>query len=155
MPRKCTVCYHEKRAEIEEAILKGDTLRAIATNFNVSTEAVRRHKNNGHMGKIVLGASEVQVIERSNDLFSQIEYWSNEIQEIYRSAKDENEKTVALNAIDKAMKIVALTGQMKQMFYEVKAIKEFQEEIIKILGEVSPKARKTFIQRVQERRGVI
>ncbi len=155
MPRKCSICYHPKRVEIDSALLRGDKLTKISTDFNVSTESLRRHKRNLHIGRAVLGADdEGQLIQRGTDLFTQIDYWSGEVRKIYELAKRNDEKTVALNAIDKAMKLVALTSQMKQLFYETKATKEFQEEIIEILGEISQKARKEFIKRLQERRGI-
>ncbi len=45
MPRACTVCNHEKRKQIEKAIINGVSLRKTAKQFNVSPAAVDRHKN--------------------------------------------------------------------------------------------------------------
>jgi len=118
MPRPCSVCVHEKREEIDQAIMRGDTYRSISQIYNVSPDAVSRHKKNGHIGKEIVEARQVEVVERSGDVWTQIDFWSGEIEAIYREAKQKHEKSVALTAIDKAMKLVALTAQLKAMAIE-------------------------------------
>jgi DNA-directed RNA polymerase subunit RPC12/RpoP len=44
MPRTCTVCRHEKRQEIDRALLVGRPLRNIAEEFGTSRMALCRHK---------------------------------------------------------------------------------------------------------------
>ena len=43
MPRKCTICAHPKREEIDQLIVEGVPYRAIACRYGVGREAVRRH----------------------------------------------------------------------------------------------------------------
>ncbi len=154
MPRRCSICVHTKRTEIEESLLKGDSYCNISQVYSVSSHSARRHKINGHIGKEIIKVGESK-IESGNDLFDQVDYWSGEIQSIYQEAKQNKEKSVALTAIDKAMKLVALTTQMKSMFYDIKTIKYFQEGVIAILGEVNPKARDEFVKRLKERYGIL
>lgn len=155
MPRKCSICKNPKREEIEEALIRGDSFRNISQIYNVSQYSARRHKINGHIGKEVIKAKEVEIVKKGNDLFEQVDYWSGEIQQIYEEAKQNKEKSVALTAIDKAMKLVALTTQMKSMFYDIKTIREFQDGVVSILGEVDPKTRDEFVKRLKERYGII
>lgn len=44
MPRKCTICEHPQRSEIDAALAAGDPLRNIAKRFGTSTAALSRHK---------------------------------------------------------------------------------------------------------------
>lgn len=44
MSMTCTICKHEKRAEIESALVTGKSLRDIAGQFSVSKSAVNRHR---------------------------------------------------------------------------------------------------------------
>jgi len=44
MGRACTVCSHEDREAVDEAIVLGRTLRDIAQQHGVSKDAVSRHK---------------------------------------------------------------------------------------------------------------
>jgi esterase/lipase superfamily enzyme len=42
--RVCTVCAHPKRAEIDAAIARGETERAIAGRFSVARASLQRHR---------------------------------------------------------------------------------------------------------------
>lgn len=44
MARLCTVCTNARRAEIDRALVKGATERALATEFGLSKGAIHRHK---------------------------------------------------------------------------------------------------------------
>jgi len=44
MPRKCTVCEHEKVEEINRLLLEGVSLRNIAKQYFVSAASLHRHK---------------------------------------------------------------------------------------------------------------
>lgn len=47
MPRVCTICPHEAREEIEDAVLRGEPIRAIARRYDdVGEDAIRRHTRN-------------------------------------------------------------------------------------------------------------
>ncbi len=48
MPRTCTVCSNEHRADIEGSLVRGDSLRSIAERSATSPWALMRHRN--HMG---------------------------------------------------------------------------------------------------------
>lgn len=48
MARRCTVCIHPNRTEIEKSLINSDTLRDIAGRYGVSVSAVLRHKQ-GHL----------------------------------------------------------------------------------------------------------
>ena len=45
MPQTCSICKHKKRNQIEAAVTKGEALRRIATQFETSEAAIRRHKS--------------------------------------------------------------------------------------------------------------
>ena len=47
-PKMCAICDHAERAAIEAAMGKGESFRAIARQFGVSTTTLHRHKG-GHM----------------------------------------------------------------------------------------------------------
>jgi hypothetical protein len=43
MARKCTVCEHAERTEIEKAMIRNESFQNIATHFNISVGAAWRH----------------------------------------------------------------------------------------------------------------
>ena len=46
MSRKCTICQHEKRKEIEAAVVTGESLRSIAGRHDITRTSLSRHLNN-------------------------------------------------------------------------------------------------------------
>jgi hypothetical protein len=44
MPRRCTVCDHPQRHNIDEALVTGAPYRSVAKQFSLSESAVYRHK---------------------------------------------------------------------------------------------------------------
>lgn len=117
MPRPCSICINEKRDEIEAAIVRGESYRLIALEYRVSLDAVSRHKNKGHIevGGEIVEVHKAEVVERAEGVWNEIEFWSNEIKAVYRQAKERHESTVQLNAIEKSLKLIALTSQLKAM----------------------------------------
>lgn len=57
MPRKCTVCAHQARGDIEKAMFDGGPLRSIAARFGIpSKSSLIRHRDNcipGAVGEAV------------------------------------------------------------------------------------------------------
>jgi len=45
MGRKCTICNHPSRSDIDTALLLNGSFRQISAQHNVSTGALQRHKN--------------------------------------------------------------------------------------------------------------
>ena len=153
MPKRCSVCTHEKREEIDQALIRGDTYRSISQIYTISPDALSRHKKNGHIVKEVVESHQVEVIERSEDVWAQIDFWSGEIESIYQEAKQKQEKSLALTAIDKAMKLVALTAQIRATSgegpVEVNPI-TLAGEVMEFLRERYPKAHKGLLEHLQE-----
>ena len=44
MPRKCSICEHAQRADIDAALVRGDVYRDVARRFACSEHALFRHK---------------------------------------------------------------------------------------------------------------
>jgi len=112
---QCSICQHPQRDEIEAAILRGDTYRHIASQFDVGYRSVARHKNNGHM-RTQLIEKEVPTVERVHTVnpWNEVEYWHEEIKTIYAQAKSAGEHSIALNAVDKALKSLAAVLQIRK-----------------------------------------
>ena len=54
MPRKCSICNHDRRREVEHALLRGESHRAVAQRFTVSRGAVASHLREVEGGKSIL-----------------------------------------------------------------------------------------------------
>jgi len=72
MPRLCAVCSHEKRIEIDEALVSGKSVRAIALQYNLSKDSVFRHSQN-HLPETLVKAQSVKETEWADGLIKRVE----------------------------------------------------------------------------------
>jgi len=68
VPRKCTICNHKKRHQIDECLTKGTSYRDIARQYRVSKDALDRHVNKGHIAEKVKNAKEAEDASEALDL---------------------------------------------------------------------------------------
>jgi len=106
---QCTICLHEKRDEIEAAILKGESQRSIASQYNVSQSAVGRHKKNGHIRTEVVEVP-APVIERVHtvDPLSELERYRQKLDSMLERAETEqnwNEARATIREIRESIKV--------------------------------------------------
>ena len=71
MPRTCTICRHERRQEIDEALVAGESFRSIALRFDTSHMAVRRHKE--HLSRKLIKAAERAEERHADSLVDQLD----------------------------------------------------------------------------------
>ena len=86
MPRTCTVCTHDERAEIDQALLTGEPFRNIAARFGMSTSALVRHKQTdipAALGKAKQAADDVQ----ADTLFDRLKGLAAEAKAILKEAR--------------------------------------------------------------------
>lgn len=65
-----------------------------------------------------------------------------------------SEKNTALKACDSILKQLNFQLDIYKTLYDFKAVSEFQQEVISIMGEVSPRLRSKFIKRLKEKRAL-
>lgn len=71
MSRTCSVCSHAKRAEIEAALLAGESFRHIAAQYAVSTSALQRHKAS-HLPAHLARAQDAADVAQADDVMAQL-----------------------------------------------------------------------------------
>lgn len=63
--KRCAVCIHEKRCEIERDIIKGVPYPTISYHYGVKEQCIKDHKHQKHIGA---GLPETIIKKRSEDL---------------------------------------------------------------------------------------
>jgi hypothetical protein len=63
--KRCAVCYHEKRCEIERDIIKGVPYAILSATYSIKESCIKDHKARGH---ITAGLPEEAIKKRSEDL---------------------------------------------------------------------------------------
>jgi hypothetical protein len=101
VPRSCTVCTHEARAEIDRALVAGETFRHIAARFDTSTGALQRHKAD-HLPVKLAKAQEAEEVAQADDLLGQVRDLQGRALAILGKAEEAGELRTALSAIREA-----------------------------------------------------
>lgn len=156
MARQCSICIHPKRQEIEEASLKGESYRRISTDYSVSEEALRRHKNNNHIGRKIAITEYESKLEYGSSVFEQLDKINQNANTLLDRAMTEATKNpiIAIQSMREIRGQLQLLVDIRKTLYDIKNVQEFQQEVIHILGDISPKARDKLIKRLKERQGI-
>lgn len=114
MPQACTICSHPKRAEIDKAVvLPGASIRGVARQFDVSSDALQRHVKNGHVVEKIKKAQLAQDIAEADDLLQEI----LDVQSFCRKLRQEAEsQRIALEANRDMAKVLELKGKILGAF---------------------------------------
>lgn len=111
MPRSCTICTHEKRSEIEAAVVKGASFRVIASQFSVGDASIQRHAAS-HIQASVSNSQAVKEEARGIDVVNQLKAINAITLSILKNARDAKKDTIALYAIDRVMKQLELQAKL-------------------------------------------
>jgi hypothetical protein len=98
MPRVCTICTHQSRRAIEQALVAGEPFRNIASRFGTSTAALKRHKDDHLPGKIVQAKAAQEVVE-ADDLLGQVQSLKARAMSLLDAAEAQGDIRTALTGI--------------------------------------------------------
>src|ERR671913_2643141 len=101
MPRSCTVCEHPKREIIDRELVGGASNRSVASLYDVSEAAVRRHKANHLPAKLVM-AQQAEEVAQADDLLQQVRDLQGRALAILGKAEAAGDLRTALGAIREA-----------------------------------------------------
>ena len=125
MPRTCTCCQHKDRAAINRALVDGfESQRRIAQTFGVTESSLYRH-NRDHLPAVLrqgataarldeATALEVRRAAEPVDLLARVRKLFDEANVILSEAKQAGDPRVALLALDRLLKSLALEGMTLQ-----------------------------------------
>ncbi len=117
MPRTCTICNHEKRADIDSALLAEEAYRHIAARFGTSTGALQRHRE--HLPKQLVKAQEQEDVRQAIDVVKQLKAINGATLAILKEARAEGNGELALKAVDRIQ---------RQLELQAKLLGELQQE---------------------------
>jgi len=112
-PGECSVCNDPRALDVNEAlVLQRQSLRAIAGQFGISKETLRRHRE--HLPDLLVRASrDTKLFERTN-LIDRLEEITTETRAILRETRegDEPDNHLALKAIARLEKQLELEAEI-------------------------------------------
>ena len=111
MPQVCTICRHDKRQEIDEALLSGQAYRTIANRFAASPAAVFRHGKD-HLPKALVKAKATAEDIQADTLFGRLRSLNRDTADILREARESQNHGIALQAIGRSEKQLELEARL-------------------------------------------
>jgi hypothetical protein len=123
MPRAFTICRHEKREEIDEALVSAEPYRGISRRFAVSEDAVQRHKK-AHLSAKVVKAVARREERRGDSLIEKVDALTVRthalLDEVFPETRESGQKVkprdvaAVVREVREMLRLTAqLTGQLK------------------------------------------
>ena len=91
MPQICSVCRHSDREAVEQATIEGEPLRAIARQFQLSKDAIARHKAE-HLPKTLVKAQAAHEVVRADSLLDCLQQRRNGLDQLDEDAREIQEE---------------------------------------------------------------
>ena len=111
MARRCTICCHARREDIDVALVNGEPYRDIAGRFNISRSAVERHRR-GHLPATLTNAAEAEDVARADDLLAHLSALQKRALTILEEAENGGDLRTALLAIREARSCIDLFAKL-------------------------------------------
>jgi hypothetical protein len=110
MPRRCSVCTHPHRQQIDQAIVSGNSYRTVAQQFTISRDAVVRHRR--HLSAAVINPLSSGQISPQESLLAQLDELRSEAQRLKQKAEGDGDYRAALAAVRELCRIVELVAKL-------------------------------------------
>jgi hypothetical protein len=110
MSAKCKICNHDRRQEIEQALFRGDSHRAISQQFSVSRYVVDRHLQ--HVADAVKRARELVEIDHGKTVLMQLRELVSQAQYLGLRAERAGDNRTALAALRDVTRILELEARL-------------------------------------------
>ncbi len=111
MPRRCTVCAHPQREEIERAIARGESYRTIAYQYSVSHVAIIRHVR-AHLPQQVQAAVQAEAVERGASVLSQVRRLNAKALQLLEEAANNRRYSGAAAFLKEARELLTLEARL-------------------------------------------
>jgi hypothetical protein len=111
MARTCTVCVHENKHLIDQAIIAGRAYRAIANLYSVSKASIQRHAAN-HLPKQLLKTKKAKELCNADDIIESIADLEAGAKRIQDNAEKEKDFKNALSAIREQSRLLEFKAKL-------------------------------------------
>ena len=111
MPRVCTVCTHAARTTIDDRLVHGVPFRTIAEQYNVSPQALIRHKND-HLPAAMIKAQEETDVRHAIDIVQQLKAINSVCWRVLQEARETGDHALVLRATDRVFKQIELQAKL-------------------------------------------
>jgi hypothetical protein len=110
MSRKCNICNHDRRQEIEHALLCGESNRAVAQRFTVARGAVASHLM--HVSAALTQARKLKEIEDGKSVLIQLRELNLQAEQLKARADRAGDYRTSLLAVREKTRLVELEARL-------------------------------------------
>jgi len=118
---RCTICGHEARREMEQAVVGGVPVKHVAARYGLSYAALRRHLR-AHLPQAVVEAGEASDRAQGSALLAQARHFREQAGEILVGARARGDDRTALHAIREGARCVELEAKLTGEWVERQAV---------------------------------
>jgi transposase-like protein len=108
--RKCTICTHPQRAEIDRELAEGRSIRDIARRYSVSRPSLHRHRT--HVQDAVQRAVEAKAVQVGVSVLDRIRELNREARALLEEARSKGRYAAAVQAIGAATRLLELEAKL-------------------------------------------
>src|SRR5690242_17735181 len=94
MSRRCSICHHPKRDEIDRALVSGTPYRSVAQRAAASPDAVFRHSR--HLPRTLRAAQKSLEVARADSLVEMLQRLISEAERLKQKAEEAADYRTAL-----------------------------------------------------------
>jgi adenylyl- and sulfurtransferase ThiI len=134
LTRICTVCRHKDLEEINRQLICGGSLRDIARQFNLSKDALSRHKDS-HIPESLLKAYDIKEYTAAQKLACRLKDEADLVRELRDEARKQGDINTALRAVDRALKCIELCAKVQGLIQEQSVNVSLQQAQVNIKME--------------------
>ena len=143
---KCSICGHDRRREIEQAIFRGDSHRVVAQYFTVPRGAVARHLK--HVSTALTQARKLREIEGGKSILLQLRDLNLQADQLKARADRTGDYRTALAALREKTRLVELEARLTGELNEKPETKIVN---LNLDAETARRLTETFLARHKER----
>ena len=111
MARKCSICEHPKRAEIEKAMLDGASLGEIAKRFGTTKSSLHRHRKD-HVTANLAQAKQAREVANAETVLDYSATLRDKAMSILETAETAKDWPLALRAIRECKGVLKLLAEV-------------------------------------------
>jgi hypothetical protein len=109
--RRCEVCVHPEKDEIDRQLLLGGSIAEISRKFLVSQDSLDRHKKN-HLADTLRPSYSTQEIAKADNILEEMEDLHARTKRTLDQAEGKNDLNLALKAIREVRENIKLLGEL-------------------------------------------
>ena len=144
------------KVKLSQLLRSGKSQRECSKVFGVTEGAISQAKKelNINVVKNVALENAGRVVDKHLNAVSQLENINKKANTLLDTATKAKDNKTALNAMREIRGQLALQMEIFKMLYDMRAVEEFQKEVLTTIGEVSSDVRDRIIQKLKEKRAI-